>query len=102
MGEQVKLLVTYDIRAGQENVYRRFILEEFLPQAQELGLAPSDAWHTAYGSYPLRLLGFVADDLESAQAARKSDQWQALIGRLAGYTLNLKQRVVPFRGGFQW
>ncbi len=102
MGEQIKLLVTYDIRAGQENAYRRFILEEFLPQAQELGLTPSDAWHTAYGGYPLRLLGFVANDLESAQAARESQQWQDLIRRLEGYTINLKQRVVPFRGGFQW
>lgn len=102
MGEQVKLLVTYDIRAGQENTYRRFILEEFLPQAQELGLTPSDAWHTAYGSYPLRLLGFVANDLGTARAARESQQWRALIRRLEGYTLNLKQRVVPFRGSFQW
>lgn len=102
MAEQVKLLISYDIRAGQENAYRRFILEDFLPQAQELGLIPSDAWHTAYGSYPLRLLGFVADDLETAQTARATPQWRALIRELAGYTINLKQRLVPFRGGFQW
>lgn len=102
MGEQIKLLVSYDIRAGQENAYRRFILEEFLPKAQELGLTPSDAWHTAYGGYPLRLLGFVAEDLESTRTARASQQWQDLIRRLEGYTINLKQRVVPFRGGFQW
>lgn len=102
MGEQIKLLVSYDIRAGQENAYRRFILEEFLPKAQELGLTPSDAWHTAYGGYPLRLLGFVAEDLEATRTARASQQWQDLIRRLEGYTINLKQRVVPFRGGFQW
>jgi hypothetical protein len=102
MSEQVKLLISYDIRAGQENAYRRFILEDFLPQAQELGLVPTDAWHTAYGSYPLRLLGFVADDLETAQTARATPQWRALIRQLTGYTVNLKQRLVPFRGGFQW
>ncbi len=102
MDEQVKLLVSYDIRSGQENAYRRFILEEFLPQAQELGLIPSDAWHTAYGSYPLRLLGFVASDLETARAARATPQWQELIRRLENYTVNLRQKLVPFRGGFQW
>jgi hypothetical protein len=102
MGEQVKLLIAYNIRAGQENTYRRFVLEELLPQAQELGLVPTDAWHTAYGNYPSRLVGFVADDLETIVAARKTDEWRALIDRLEGYTGNLSQRVIPFRGGFQW
>jgi hypothetical protein len=102
MGEQVKLLITYNIRAGQENTYRRFVLEELLPQAQELGLVPTEAWHTAYGDYPLRLLGFVADDLAAVQTARDTSQWRNLIERLEGYTTNLSQKVVAFRGGFQW
>jgi len=102
MGEQVKLLLSYDIRAGQENAYRRFVSEELLPQAQELGLAPTDAWHTAYGRYPLRLIGFIADDLATAQAACATDRWRELIRRLEGYAVNFQQRLVPFRGGFQW
>jgi hypothetical protein len=102
MGEQVKLLISYDIRAGQESTYRRFVLEELLPQAQELGLVPTDAWHTAYGRYPLRLIGFVADDLAAVQTARNTSQWHDLIQRLERYTTNLRQRIVPFRGGFQW
>lgn len=102
MTEQVKLLLTYDIRPGQENAYRRFVVEEFLPKAQELGLAPTDAWHTAYGNYPHRLIGFVADDLTAAHAALRSDEWQALMHRLEGFTGKLTRRLVPFRGGFQW
>ncbi len=102
MSEQVKLLISYDIRAGHENTYRRFILEEFLPQAQELGLTPTDAWHTAYGRYPLRLLGLVAEDVATVRKARNTPQWHDLIRRLEGYTVNLTQRVVPFHGGFQW
>jgi hypothetical protein len=102
MSEQVKLLLSFDIRSRQENAYRRFFLEEFLPKAQEMGLVPTDAWHTAYGNYPSRLVGFVADDLAIVVAARKTDEWRALIDRLEGYTGNLSQRVVPFRGGFQW
>jgi len=98
MSEQVKLLLAFDIRGRQENAYRRFFLEEFLPKAQEMGLVPTDA----YGNYPTRLVGFVADDLATVVAARKTDEWQALIDRLEGYTGHLSQRVVPFRGGFQW
>ena len=102
MSEQVKLLIAYNIRGGSENAYRRFILEEFFPKAQALGLAPNDAWHTAYGKYPLRLIGFVADDLATLRAARTSDEWRQMIKQLETFTLNLSQRVVPFRGSFQW
>jgi hypothetical protein len=102
MSEQVKLLIAYDIHAGQENAYRRFIVEEFLPKAQELGLTPTDAWHTAYGRYPSRLLGLVAEDLAAVQRARNTPQWRDLMRQLEGYAVNLTQRVVPFHGGFQW
>jgi len=102
MNEQVKLLLSYDIKTGRENAYRRFIQEEFLPQAQTLGLNPTDAWHTAYGKYPDRLIGFVADDLDTAKTARSSEEWHAMIKKLESYTANLTERVVPLRGGFQW
>jgi hypothetical protein len=102
MSDQVKLLLSYDIKGGRENAYRRFVVEEFLPKAQELGLVPTDAWHTAYGKYPTRLLGFVADDLATARTAMASDDWKAIIQRLQGYTINLSHRLVRFRGGFQW
>jgi hypothetical protein len=102
MSEQVKLVLSYDIKPGQENAYRRFVLEDFLPQAQELGLMPTDAWHTAYGNYPSRLLAFVADDLDSMQAVRTKPEWQNMMKKLGNYTSNLNQRVILFHGGFQW
>jgi hypothetical protein len=102
MSEQVKLLLTFDILTRQQNSYRRFFLEEFLPQAQQLGLNPTDAWHTAYGDYPSRLIGFVADDLATVVAARSTEEWRTMMDRLAGYTGNLSQRVIRLRGGFQW
>lgn len=102
MTEQVKLLLSFDIRAGHENAYRRFVMEEFLPKAQELGLTPTDAWHTAYGNYPSRLIGLVAEDLAAAHTAMASDEWQELMNRLAGHTGNLSRRLVRLRGGFQW
>jgi len=102
MNEQVKLLLSFSIRSGHENAYRRFVLEELLPQAQELGLMPSDAWHTAYGDYPSRLIGFVAEDLPTMRSARDNPQWQALIKKLQGLTQTLTQRLVHFTGGFQW
>ena len=102
MSDQVKLVLSFDIRTGQENAYRRFVLEDFLPQAQEMGLVPTDAWHTAYGNYPSRLIAFVAEDMETMQSACGKQEWQTLMRRLNNYTANLQQRVIRFRGGFQW
>jgi hypothetical protein len=102
MSEQVKLLLAFNIKTGQETAYRRFVLEEFLPQAQELGLLPTDVWHTAWGDYPTRLIGLVAEDLQTLRNARENQRWQALFSKLEGFTGNLTSRVVPFRGGFQW
>ncbi len=102
MSEQVKLLLSYNVRSGHENAYRRFVMEEFLPKAQEMGLIPTDAWHTAYGSYPARLIGFLADDLSTVHRAMETDEWQALMARLEGFTGGLTRRIVRFRGGFQW
>jgi hypothetical protein len=50
----------------------------------------------------LRLIGFAADDLGVVRAARSTDEWQEMMGKLEGYVLNLTLRVVPLRGGFQW
>ncbi len=100
--DQVKLILTYNVRRGSESAYRRFFMEEFLPQAQALGIVPTDAWHTAYGNYPVRLIGFVAADLATLRAARASDEWQTIIKRLESCTVGLRQRVVAFQGGFQW
>lgn len=102
MSEQVKLLLSFNIRSGKENAYRRFVLEELLPKAQELGLTPTDAWHTAYGDYPARLIGFVAESLDAAHTALATSEWDALIRQLKGYASDLSQRLIPLRGGFQW
>jgi len=63
---------------------------------------PTDAWHTAYGNYPNRLLGFVADSADAARTALQGQEWQALMRRLEGYAGSLTQRLVAYRGGFQW
>ncbi len=98
----VKLLLSFDIRSGQENGYRRFVIEALLPEAQALGLTPADVWQTAYGDYPERLVGFAAESLDELQRIRASDEWRSLRNRLERFTQNLNERAVQLRGGFQW
>jgi hypothetical protein len=102
MSQQVKLLLSYDVVEGHESAYRRYVVEEFLPGVQSLGLAPTDAWATAYGDYPSRLLGLVAENRAVADAARHTEKWREMVDKLQEYTQNLTLRLVRMSGGFQW
>ena len=48
----VKLILTWDILPGQEQEYFEFVVRDFIPGMQKLGMEPSDAWFTMYGDQP--------------------------------------------------
>jgi len=49
---EVKVLMTWNIRANKDREYFEFLVKRFLPEMQRLGLQPTDAWFTAYGDGP--------------------------------------------------
>ncbi len=99
---QVKLLISYDIRPGEQDTFYQFVVSEFVPTAQEMGLYMVEAWHTAYGDYPLRLNGFVAENLETLQEVLDSDTWKDLEARLLQYVTGYSRKIVRYREGFQF
>ena len=100
--EQVKLLVIYDVHEGKQEEYFQFVLGEFVPAVQNLGLYMTEAWHTAYGDYPVRLAGFIAEDYDTMTAILSNPAFVQLEKRLQEYVFNYKRKVVPLRNGFQW
>ncbi|NMB58917.1 MAG: hypothetical protein GYA12_07100, partial [Chloroflexi bacterium] len=46
----VKLIMTWDISAEQEQDYFEFVVREFIPGVQRMGFELSDAWATVYGT----------------------------------------------------
>jgi hypothetical protein len=44
-----KLLLTYDYLPGREMAYRRFMINQWLPAMQTLGLEPLELYHTMWG-----------------------------------------------------
>ena len=62
----------------------------------------TEAWHTAYGNYPLRMAGFVAPDEETMTRFLHSAEWKALERRLSQFITNVQIKVVPYREGFQF
>lgn len=97
----VKLIMTWDILPGKEQEYFEFVVREFVPGMQRIGIQPTEAWFTQYGDQPQILTGGVADTLTLMQKALTSDDWQQLHGQLGEYVTNFSMKVVKASGGFQ-
>ena len=96
-----KLLMSWNIRSGQEEAYFEFIVQEFGPGLMELGIRPTDAWYTQYGDRPQILTGGIAENLENLQVALASDEWHSLKQKLFNYVVDYSQKIVYASGGFQ-
>lgn len=97
----MKLLMSWDIRDGREQPYFEFIVREFAPKLMRLGLQPTEAWYTVYGSGPQILTGGVAKDADTMEQILTSDDWQTLQEQLLRYVNNYNQKVIPASGSFQ-
>ena len=100
--QAVKLLITYDPMPEKREAYFHFVLGEFVPAMEHLGLTMCEAWHTAYGEYPLRLAVFTADDDVDMEEVLDSSEFLRLEDRLMDYVENYYRRVVPGRQSFQF
>jgi hypothetical protein len=97
----VKLLMTWDIIQGREQEYFEFVVREFVPGIQRLGIQPTEAWYTTYGRRPQILTGVVADTLARMELALGTEEWRRLRDRLLDYVTNFESRIVRATGGFQ-
>jgi hypothetical protein len=97
----VKLLMNWDIKPGREQEYFEFVVREWVPGLQRVGLEPTDAWYTMYGSSPQILSGGTARNLKDMRRILDSEEWQALKSQLLTYVDNYQEKVVKARGGFQ-
>jgi len=97
----VKLLMSWDIKPGLEAIYFDFIINEFAPSLLRLGIQPTEAWYTVYGSGPQILTGGVVKDLDTMTSILDGEEWHELQSELLSYITNFEYRVVPDTGRFQ-
>ncbi len=98
----VKLLMTWDISPEREQEYFEFVIGEFIPGMQRLGLEPTEAWATIYGEYPQIMVAMLAPDMPDVQRILNSVEWGHLREQLFNFVKNFSQKVVPAKGGFQF
>ena len=97
----VKLLMNWDILPGREQEYFEFIVRDFIPKLQKLGLEPSDAWLTMYGNQPQIATEVQMNSLADLKSILQSTEWQELIASLMEFVANYRHKIVPARTGFQ-
>jgi hypothetical protein len=99
--EMVKLLMSWDIRPGQETDYFEFIVREFAPGIMQLGLQPTEAWYTVFGEGPQMLTGGVAEDINTMNRILSSTEWNELKEKLLSFVVNFQYKIVPATSRFQ-
>jgi len=98
----IKLLITYDVKSGREEEYYRFMMGEFLPAVQGVGLHMVEAWRTVWGDYPQRLIEMVADSQQSLNEILDDERWREMETKLKQYVNDYQHMAVSFRSGFQF
>lgn len=97
----VKLLMTWDILPGREQEYFEFVVRDFIPGMQRLGMEPSDAWFTMYGDQPQIMAAAQMPNIGALQQILESPDWEKLTQQLHDYVENFEFKVVQARAGFQ-
>jgi hypothetical protein len=94
--------MTWDIASDHEQDYFEFVIGEWIPGIQRLGLQPVEAWATMWGDYPQIQVGILADDLSGVKRVLDSDGWNQLQDKLFALVSNFSFKIVPARSGFQF
>ncbi len=97
----VKLLMTWDILPGKEQEYFEFVVRDFIPGVQRLGLEPNDAWFTMYGDQPQIMASMQSGSIDTLQGVLGSPEWEELTRQLLDYVEDFKYKIVQARTGFQ-
>ncbi len=97
----VKLLMTWDILPGREQEYFEFVVREFIPKIQRMGMEPNDAWFTMYGDQPQIQASFQSPSISTLERVLNSQDWEGLKQQLLDYVEDFKYKIVQARTGFQ-
>ena len=97
----VKLLMSWDILPGREQEYFEFVVREWIPGIQRIGLEPTDAWFTMYGEQPQIIAAAVMPSHAALKRALATDDWHKLTEQLLDLVENFDTKIIPARKGFQ-
>lgn len=96
-----KLLMRWDIRPEKESEYFEFLVHEFIPALNRLGIGDILVWYTAYGDCEQKLAEGTVESVEKVRAILNSEEWVILIDKLQNYVVDFDLKVIQATRGFQ-
>lgn len=90
----VKLMHYWTIIPSENNAYADFIINEFIPGINRLGMHTVAGWSVIVGSYSEVILEAVSKDLDQMEAALKSVEYQHLKSDLLNFIKNYKTKIL--------
>jgi len=96
-----KILMRWDIRPEKESEYFEFLVHEFIPALNKLGIADILVWYTAYGDCEQKLAEGTTESIEKMQSILLSEDWVILTDKLQNYVVDFDLKVVVATKGFQ-
>lgn len=96
-----KLIMRWDVNPETESEYFEFLVHEFIPGLNKLGISDIQVWYTQYGDCEQKLATGIASSTDKMQDALRSQSWQKLNGKLQEFVDNFNQKVISATGGFQ-
>ncbi|MCP4420560.1 MAG: hypothetical protein GY805_28470 [Chloroflexi bacterium] len=96
-----KLLMRWNVRPETESEYFEFLVHEFIPGVNKLGISELEVWYTAYGECEQKLASGITPTAEHMQFALDSEDWGQMLDKLRQYVDDFSQKVIPATRGFQ-
>ena len=96
-----KLLMRWDIRPETESEYFEFLVHEFIPGLNKLGIMDIQVWYTQFGDCEKKLASGIAPSMDKMKVAINSDEFEMLLNKLNQFVDNFSQKVISATGGFQ-
>lgn len=100
----VKLIMNWDIKDEQQQEYFEFVVREWGPGLNRLGLNLIGLWLTTYArdeNAPKVMAEGLTENLADMRRILASDEWKRLHARLLECVENYSQKVVRTSGDFQ-
>ncbi|VAW30911.1 hypothetical protein MNBD_CHLOROFLEXI01-1740 [hydrothermal vent metagenome] len=96
-----KILMSWDVLPETESEYFEFLVHEFIPELNKLGIADIQVWYTQYGDCEQKLASGITENVAQMQQVLVSRAWEELSGKLQQFVDNFDQKVISATGGFQ-
>lgn len=97
----VKLLMRWDIRPDKESEYFEYLVHDFIPALNKLGVGEILVWYTAYGECEQKMAEGTTESIAKMHDILDSEEWVMLSDKLQNFVVDFSLKVVPATRGFQ-